>query len=96
MNKVRRKALVDIQAKIEEIDELDNALSSLDDAVSSIEEAIEWGRREVEVRVEGVGNENLRNLQILDTGNNGVNSPGESKTPMAALQFKRGNENGGG
>ena len=28
MNKVRRKALVDIQAKIEEIDELDNALSS--------------------------------------------------------------------
>jgi hypothetical protein len=33
----------------------------------------------------GIRNENLRNLQILDTGNNGANSPGEGKTPVAAL-----------
>ena len=41
------------------------------DGAEAYREAIEWGRREVEVRVEGVRNENLRNLQILGTRSKG-------------------------
>ena len=33
----------------------------------------------------GDKNENLWDLQVLDTGNNGADSPGESKAPVAVL-----------
>ena len=55
---------------------------------------VHWWRPVIDYR--GRRNENLRNLQILGTRSKGANSPGEGKTPMAALQFKRGNQNGGG
>ena len=50
-----------------------------------VKEARRLGHSLLITQREGRRNENLWDLQVLDTGNNRADSPGEGKTPVAVL-----------